>query len=117
MIAMGQIQRQVLGHEACGTVNRVGSKVSEVSCGDRVVFVGPGSMRTHIRADESVVQKLPDSLTFSEAVSVPIAYATAYRSLVEVARLEKGESVLIHAAAGGKTSNPFQHAALLIRPF
>lgn len=102
MIAMGQIQRPVFGHEASGIVTRVGSKTSEVSCGDRVVFVGPGSMRTHIRAHESVVQKLPDIMSFEEGASIPIAYATAYRSLVEVARLEKGETVLIHAAAGGK---------------
>ena len=102
MITMGQIQRPDIGHEACGIVTRVGSKTTEFSCGDRVLFVGPGAMRTHIRAHESVIQRLPDNMSFEEGASIPIAYATSYRSLVEVARLEKGESVLIHAAAGGK---------------
>lgn len=102
MIAMGQIQRPAFGHEASGIVTRVGPKTTELSCGDRVIFIGPGAMRTHIRAHESCVQRLPDNMSFEQGVSLPIAYATAYRALVEVARLERGESVLIHAAAGGK---------------
>jgi NADPH:quinone reductase-like Zn-dependent oxidoreductase len=105
MITMGQIQRPVFGHEACGIVSRVGSMTTELSCGDRVVFVGAGAMRTHIRAHESIVQRLPDNMSFEQGASIPIAYATAYRSLVEVARLEKGESVLVHAAAGGKITS------------
>ncbi|OGM42335.1 hypothetical protein ABOM_007875 [Aspergillus bombycis] len=113
MIAMGQIQRPDIGHEACGTVTRVGSKTTDLSCGDRVLFVGPGAMRTHIRAHESVVQKLPDNMSFEDGASIPIAYATAYRSLVEVARLEKGESVLIHAAAGGLGQALIQIAKML----
>lgn len=103
MIAMGQIQRPVFGHEAAGIVRRVGSKTTRFSPGDRVVYIGPGAMRTHIRSHESAIHRLPDSMSLEEGVSIPIAYATAYQSLVEVARLQKGESVLIHAAAGGKT--------------
>ncbi|KAB8264716.1 hypothetical protein BDV32DRAFT_145394 [Aspergillus pseudonomiae] len=113
MITMGQIQRPDIGHEACGIVTRVGSKTTEFSCGDRVLFVGPGAMRTHIRAHESVIQRLPDNMSFEEGASIPIAYATSYRSLVEVARLEKGESVLIHAAAGGLGQALIQIAKML----
>lgn len=102
MIAMGQIQQPVFGHEACDTVSGVASETTGLSCGARVVFVGPGALRNHIRAHESVVQGLPDNMSFDEAASIPIAYVTARRSLVEVARLEKGESVLVHAVPEGK---------------
>lgn len=101
MIAMGQIQRPVLGHEAAGIVRRVGGRTTRLSPGDRVLYIGPGAMRTHIRCHESAVHKLPDGMSLEDGVSIPIAYATAYQSLVEVARVQKGESVLIHAAAGG----------------
>lgn len=102
MIAMGEIQRPVLGYEAAGVVRRVGPKVTGFSPGDRVVHIGSGAMRTCIRTHQSAVYALPAALSLEEGVSIPIAYVTAYYSLVEIARLEKGESVLIHAAAGGK---------------
>ena len=104
MIAMGQIQRPVLGYEASGIINRVGAKVTKFKQGDRVIYMGQGAMRTALRSHESYVHALPTNLTFEEGVTIPIAYATAYQSLIEVARLQKGESVLIHAAAGGEIS-------------
>lgn len=103
MIAMGQIQRPDFGHEAAGIVRRIGSKVTRCSPGDRVVYIGQGAMRTIVRAPELAVHRLPKSISIEEGVSIPIAYATAYQSLVNVARIKKGESVLIHAAAGGKS--------------
>jgi NADPH:quinone reductase-like Zn-dependent oxidoreductase len=102
MIAMGQIQRPVLGYEASGIINRVGAKVTKFKQGDRVIYMGQGAMRTVIRSHESYVYALPTNLAFEEGVTIPVAYTTAYQSLIEVARLRKGESVLIHAAAGGE---------------
>lgn len=104
MIAMGQIQRPALGHEASGIIQRVGNKVTRFAPGDRVIYMGLSAMQTTIRSHESCVHILPNNLTLEEGVTIPIAYATAYQSLVEVARMQKGESVLIHAAAGGETS-------------
>lgn len=114
MIAMGQIQRPTLGHEASGIVRRVGDKVTRLTPGDRVIYMGVGAMRTHIRSHESCVHTLPENLTLEEGVTIPIAYATAYQSLVEVARMQKGESVLIHAAAGGKTALPPPNSSHLV---
>ncbi|KAL3964599.1 hypothetical protein ACCO45_001603 [Purpureocillium lilacinum] len=113
MIAMGQIQRPGLGHEAAGVVRRIGSRVTRVSPGDRVVYIGQGAMRTNIRSHESAIHKLPDSISLEEGVSIPVVYATAYQSLVEIARLQKGESVLIHAAAGGLGQALIQIAKML----
>ncbi|KAH8696648.1 hypothetical protein BGW36DRAFT_428643 [Talaromyces proteolyticus] len=113
MIAMGQIQRPVFGHEASGIIRRVGSRVTKFSPGDRVIYIGQGAMRTCIRSHESAVHALPTSVSLENGVSIPIAYTTAYRSLVEVARLQKGESVLIHAAAGGLGQALIQIARML----
>lgn len=104
MIAMGQLQRPSLGYEAAGLVRRVGPDATRVSPGDRVLYIGPGAMRTNVRCHELAVHKLPDKISLEDGVAIPIAYATAYQSLVEVARLQPAESVLIHAAAGGEFS-------------
>ncbi|KAH8664734.1 polyketide synthase [Xylariales sp. PMI_506] len=101
MIAMGQVQHPILGYEAGGLIKRVGAKVTKFKKGDKVLYMGLGAMRTTIRADQISVHLLPSTLTLEEGVTIPIAYATAYQSLIEVARIRKGESILVHAAAGG----------------
>ncbi|KAH8164718.1 hypothetical protein CIB48_g3560 [Xylaria polymorpha] len=113
MIAMGQIQHPDLGYEASGIIRHVGAKVTKFTPGDRVIYMGMGAMRTSIRAPQSCVHSLPASMTLEEGVTIPIAYATAYQSLIEVARLRQGESVLIHAAAGGLGQALIQIAKLL----
>ncbi|KAI0199219.1 hypothetical protein F4808DRAFT_217616 [Astrocystis sublimbata] len=113
MIAMGQIQHPDLGYEASGIISRVGANVTRFSPGDRVIYMGLGAMRNFIRAPESIVHALPSSMTLEEGVTIPIAYATAYQSLIEIARVQKGESVLIHAAAGGLGQALIQIAKLL----
>ncbi|PFH62335.1 hypothetical protein XA68_14062 [Ophiocordyceps unilateralis] len=101
LIAMGELRSPSLGYEAAGIVIDTGAKVTRLSPGDRVVCMRPNVMRTRIRAHEWYVHLLPACLSIEDGVTIPVAYATAYRCLVEVARLQKGESVLIHAAAGG----------------
>ncbi|KAI0453135.1 hypothetical protein F5B21DRAFT_505692 [Xylaria acuta] len=113
MIAMGQIQHPALGYEASGIIRHVGAKVTKFAPGDRVIYMGLGAMRTFVRSSESCVHALPADMTLEEGVTIPIAYATAYQSLIEVGRLQKGESVLIHAAAGGLGQALIQIARLL----
>ena len=104
LIAIGEIHRAAFGHEAVGIVCRTGAKVEHVATGDRVVWMSQGSMQTEVRVSVSSVHRAPAHLTDEELASIPVAYCTAYRCLVEVAHLQKGESVLIHAAAGGASS-------------
>ncbi|PHH79322.1 hypothetical protein CDD80_5085 [Ophiocordyceps camponoti-rufipedis] len=101
LIAMGEIQRPVLGHEAVGIVRRVGAGVTDFSPEDRVLCMAAGVMKTTVRLHQSCIFHAPKSLSDDEAASVPVVYATAYQVLVEVARIQKGESVLVHSAAGG----------------
>ncbi|RDA95562.1 hypothetical protein CP533_1202 [Ophiocordyceps camponoti-saundersi (nom. inval.)] len=103
MMAMGEVELTGLGFVASGIVRRIGSKITRFSPGDRVVVVSPGSMGTYLRVASSQVYHIPNSFSFEEAACVPVVYGTAYNSLVDVARLKKGETVLVHAASGGKT--------------
>ncbi|KAF4594413.1 polyketide synthase [Ophiocordyceps camponoti-floridani] len=101
LIAMGELRSPNLGYEAAGIIIGTGAKVTRLSVGDRVLCLRPAVMRTRIRTNQWHVHLLPACLSIENGVTIPVAYATAYRCLVEVARLEKGETVLIHAAAGG----------------
>ncbi|KAI6371651.1 hypothetical protein MCOR25_003932 [Pyricularia grisea] len=113
MAAMGMIAIPALGSEASGIVVRTGRNVKKVQAGDRVVILCPeGTHKTLVRVGSNLITKLPDSLTYEEAVSIPVAYITAYQALVNVARLSKGQSVLIHAAAGAVGQAAIQIALL-----
>ena len=101
LIALGRLSAdEEIGLECAGTVVRVGADCSDFQVGDRVLTTVPGCMRSHPRAPAHLVYRMPDRLSFSEAVAVLIPGMTAYHSLVNVARVRPGDKVLIHAAAG-----------------
>lgn len=80
--------------------------------GDRVaVFVGAGGYAEYVLADVGSVFALPDPMSFEEGAAFPVQYITAHNCLHEWGGLEEGESVLIHAAAGGVGSAAVQIAA------
>ncbi|KAJ8132109.1 hypothetical protein O1611_g1520 [Lasiodiplodia mahajangana] len=115
LIALGKIDfGGGLGYECAGTVTRVGSACSEqFRPGDRVAMGVLGSMRSHPRGKSNSVRKLPDHLSFEEAVSPGNPCMTAWQGLVNVARLKKGEKVLIHSAAGATGQMAVQIAQLI----
>jgi acyl transferase domain-containing protein/acyl carrier protein len=90
------------GHEGSGTVTAVGEGVELLKEGDEVVVaLAPGSLASHVVARAAFVTRKPKSLSHEEAATLPIAFLTAAFGLFEIAKLSKGERVLIHAAAGG----------------
>ncbi|KAI8626581.1 hypothetical protein F5Y19DRAFT_446210 [Xylariaceae sp. FL1651] len=100
-VALGRLDDGALGGDCSGVVTRVGPNcTSGIQPGDRVCMISPGCMRTYPRALESSVLKLPDNLSLEAAASIVAPGITAYYSLVDVARLRKGEKILIHSAAG-----------------
>lgn len=105
MIAMGQLPTEtVLGVECSGVITAVGSKVSEVSnltAGDRVSAMSTGTFGSLTRCVATNACRIPDNMTFEVAATIPVIFGTAYYALFDLSRLKKGESVLIHAAAGG----------------
>ncbi|KAG8527705.1 Type I Iterative PKS [Bacidia gigantensis] len=101
MAAMGQLPDSKLGLDAAGIVRRIGSDVTNFKVGDRVAVYGHGSHRTIHRTREELCALIPEGMTFEQAASVPAVHGTAWNALVRLAKVQKGQSVLIHAAAGG----------------
>jgi NADPH:quinone reductase-like Zn-dependent oxidoreductase/SAM-dependent methyltransferase len=101
-IALGQMKPGVrMCGECSGTVIAAGENCKQVRVGDRVCAFDATPFASHTKAALTNVHKIPDSMSFVEAASLPVVFATAYYSLVDIARLRPGQSVLIHSAAGG----------------
>ena len=105
----------IIGVDASGVVEAVGSDVTRFKAGDEVfyemeLFTRPGSFAEYNLVDESIVALKPKNISHFEAASMPLVFATAYGSLIERAKLKIGESVLIHAGAGGVGSIAIQIA-------
>ncbi len=92
-----------LGDEFSGRIVRVGRGVRKLEPGDRVMGFAPagGAFGSHLVLPADAVWKCPAELGFAEAASIPVVFGTAYHALCTLARLRRGETVLIHAAAGG----------------
>ncbi len=90
--------------EVCGVVTEVGSDPAtqgRFKVGDRVAGMSWCPFSSYPRLRGVHARLVPDSISSVEAASIPIVYLTAYHSLVEVARLRQGQTVLIHSASGG----------------
>jgi NADPH2:quinone reductase len=91
----------VPGLEVAGVVDAVGEGVGR-EAGDRVVsMLGSGGYAEYATADASGVLDVPEGMSFEEAAGFPVQFLTAHNCLHGWGGLEEGESVLIHAAAGG----------------
>jgi acyl transferase domain-containing protein/D-arabinose 1-dehydrogenase-like Zn-dependent alcohol dehydrogenase/NAD(P)-dependent dehydrogenase (short-subunit alcohol dehydrogenase family) len=101
LAALGRIPSNAFGSEAAGIVTRVGSDSLGFAPGDRVVMATASTFRTFVRAEAFRVLKIDDSMSFTEAATLPTQFCTAYISLYELARLQPDETVLIHTGAGG----------------
>ncbi|HWO98509.1 MAG TPA: NADPH:quinone oxidoreductase family protein [Bacillus sp. (in: firmicutes)] len=102
------------GLDAAGVVEAVGSEVKSVKVGERVIaFPKNGSYAEYVTADEELVFVLPDNIDFDTAAACPTVAFTSYKLLADVARLVPGETVVIHAAAGGIGTTAIQLAKIL----
>ncbi|MEV5898233.1 SDR family NAD(P)-dependent oxidoreductase [Nonomuraea fuscirosea] len=102
LIALGMYPGDAeLGSEGAGVVAEVGPGVTELAVGDRVMGLFDHALGTHAVADRRHLVPIPEGWSFATAASVPAVFATAWYGLVDLARLQPGEKVLIHAAAGG----------------
>jgi NADPH2:quinone reductase len=90
------------GGEAAGVVEAVGSEVDHVAVGDRALALVPfGAFASHVVAPAERVFGLPQAMPFDVAAAMGVVYQTSYVGLVTRARMQAGETVLVHAAAGG----------------
>lgn len=105
-----------LGHEVSGVVDQVGPEVKGIAAGDRVLIIGgernergqittlgfdyDGGFAEHLVAKESLVVKIPDSLSFEEAAIIPDAVSTPWAAISSTARIVAGESVVVFGIGG-----------------
>jgi NADPH:quinone reductase-like Zn-dependent oxidoreductase len=90
-----------LGLECAGRVLRVGAGVNEFQAGDRVLAFARSAFATHVCVPAAVVARIPEGVATETAATIPVAFLTAYYGLISLARLRRGEWVLIHGGAGG----------------
>ena len=90
-----------VGMEASGVVRRAGMAVEGLEPGDEVVFVDGGCIANRAVVGQHRVFPKPAGLSMEEAASSLSVYVTAYYSLIHLARLRRGQRVLIHSAMGG----------------
>lgn len=94
--------QMVFGGDCAGMVVAVGSQVTSVQPGDRVLAtMAFGCFASHVTVAEGLLSRLPEWMSFEEGAATPTAYLTAYHALCNSARTRPGDRVLIHAAAGG----------------
>lgn len=106
----------VPGAEVAGTVEEVGSDCFRFKKGDKVVTLLGSSRSTGYAeftvADEKGLIPIPEGVDVKQAVSLPLQGLSAYHILKTMGRIEQGETVLIHAAAGGVGTIAVQLAKL-----
>ncbi|HDS1734775.1 type I polyketide synthase [Pseudomonas sp. BP8] len=91
-----------LGFEFAGVVQGKGAAVlGDFAPGDRVVGFGPCSFANRLVTNANAVARIPEGMSFEAAATIPSTFFTVYYALHHLARLEPGEKVLIHGAAGG----------------
>ncbi|KAK3389414.1 hypothetical protein B0H63DRAFT_518643 [Podospora didyma] len=103
MVAMGQLASQTMGYDCAGIITRVGSDaaLNGYKVGDRVSVLLRGHYGSRTRVHWTSTVHIPNEMSFETAASLPTQYVAAYVSLYDIAKLQKGETVLIHSATGG----------------
>ncbi|MBO3762521.1 type I polyketide synthase [Ciceribacter sp. L1K22] len=110
MWAMGLLPEEALedgfagasiGMEFSGEIVQVGSDVTDLAVGDRVMAIAASAFSTHVVVKRDGVARLPEGVDVVAAASIPVVFLTAYYALIELGRMRPGDTVLIHGAAGG----------------
>jgi NADPH:quinone reductase-like Zn-dependent oxidoreductase len=92
----------VMGYEVAGEIDRLGAGVTALALGDRVIALTRfGGHADLVVVPASRAVALPEGWDFAEGAALPVSYLTAHHALVRVAATGRGETVLLHAAAGG----------------
>jgi acyl transferase domain-containing protein/NADPH:quinone reductase-like Zn-dependent oxidoreductase/SAM-dependent methyltransferase/acyl carrier protein len=91
----------IFGDEVAGVVKAIGSGVDHVAPGDRVFGLATFGLASHTLARGGDVSRIPGGLSFEQAATLPVVLMTAWHALHNVARMRKGECILVHSGAGG----------------
>ncbi|MEU2273146.1 polyketide synthase dehydratase domain-containing protein, partial [Streptomyces olindensis] len=111
LIALGMYPGEApLGSEGAGIVTEVADDVTGVAVGDRVMGVFIEGAGAQTVTDHRLVTLMPEGWSYTTAAGVPVAFLTAYYALYDLADLQPGETLLLHAATGGVGSAALQLA-------
>lgn len=72
-------------------MSRVGPEAKDLAVGDRVMCLGAGSLSSHLVTPETLCERIPDSLSFEDAATIPAAFCTAMAGLYSVGNLQPGQ--------------------------
>jgi NADPH:quinone reductase-like Zn-dependent oxidoreductase len=93
------------GMDVAGVVEKTGAKITKFKKGDSIYaylsFKEQGGYAEFAIAREDEMALKPKAITFDEAAAVPLAATTAWQALIDTAKVEKGQTVLIHGGSGG----------------
>jgi NADPH:quinone reductase-like Zn-dependent oxidoreductase/3-oxoacyl-(acyl-carrier-protein) synthase/acyl carrier protein len=89
------------GGDCSGIVTRVPEEGSMLSIGQRVFGLAAGSLGSHVVASDKTMVPIPDGMSFQEAATMPTVFITVETALNKIAAIQPGETLLMHAAAGG----------------
>jgi acyl transferase domain-containing protein/acyl carrier protein len=92
---------RIFGDEVAGEVVAVGEGVTHLSVGDKAFGLAVFGLATHSLARAADMRKMPENLSYEEAATLPVVFMTAWYALHNIARMKKGETILVHAGAGG----------------
>ncbi len=102
--ALGQYPGEagLLGFEAVGRIVALGNAAGGLALGDTVIaLAAPGCIGSHVTVNRALVVRKPADMSAVTAVALPAALLTAYYALHHLGGMQRGDRVLIHAAAGG----------------
>lgn len=107
----------IIGYDASGVVEKCGPGVKDFKPGDEVFYTpliekGHGTYAEYAVVHEDITALKPKNMSFAQAAGVPLAGCTALDAIVNLAKVKPGETVLIHAGAGGVGSYALQLAKI-----
>lgn len=104
-------EQMIPGRDLSGVIDAVGPGTQGFKVGDEVIAIAPaGSYAEHAVMPARIVAPKPTRMSFEEAAGIPVVGETAWRAIVTVADVQKGQRVLIHGGAGGVGSSAVQIA-------
>ena len=90
------------GAEAAGEIISIGDNITKYKIGQRVIaMTGHGAFAEIVKASEKKIIPLNDNVDFETASILPMVYGTSAHALIQRGKLKKGETLLVHGAAGG----------------
>ena len=112
LTVLGQVDTDFIGCECAGFVSRTGADC-RFEPGDRVAGLYVNSYSTYSRGQDKCTVKVPENLSLAEASGAATIFTTSWYALHDIARIQPGESILIHAGAGGTGQAAIQVAKYL----